>query len=78
MISSLLLATLLSAQPPQTAATTARAADPNRQICQTLAETGSRLSRRRVCMTSAQWEEHRQQTKDSLERAQSNGRTRND
>jgi len=44
--------------------------DPNETVCQTVAETGSRLSRARVCMTRAQWAEQRRLTRQGTERAQ--------
>ena len=41
-----------------------------KQICKTYKETGSRLGGKRICMTEAQWEEHRQRTKADIDRAQ--------
>ena len=35
-------------------------ADPNRVICKSVKQTGSRLGRSRVCLTAAQWEERRE------------------
>jgi hypothetical protein len=48
--------------------------DPNQTICRNLANTGSRLSRTRVCMTRAQWEDYRRATRQALEQTQSNRR----
>jgi hypothetical protein len=39
-------------------------------ICRDIAETGSRLSSQRVCMTKEQWEENRREARQSIERAQ--------
>jgi hypothetical protein len=46
--------------------------DPNETICQPVAQTGSRLSRARICMTRAQWAEQRRLTRQSVERTQAN------
>ena len=46
--------------------------DPNKKICRTLSETGSRLNRARACHTQAEWEELRRQTKANIERIQNN------
>jgi hypothetical protein len=46
--------------------------DPNRKICRTLAETGSRLNRARACHTQAEWDELRRQTKAKIENIQNN------
>ncbi|HEX4737854.1 MAG TPA: hypothetical protein VH331_09855 [Allosphingosinicella sp.] len=39
-------------------------------ICRDVAETGSRLSSERVCMTKEQWEESRREARQTIERAQ--------
>jgi hypothetical protein len=44
--------------------------DPNETVCQPVAQTGSRLSRARVCMTRAQWAEQRRLTRQNIERTQ--------
>ena len=84
---TLLCAVLVSsvaaiAQTPEEAPdapTTAKAQpsqDPNEVVCVQEAEVGSRLNRRRVCRTRAEWAEHRTQYKQSIERAQSRYRPR--
>ena len=56
------------------AATAANAApkkqDPNKVVCKTIAETGSRLNKTRACHTVAEWAELRRQTKQTVERIQ--------
>ena len=56
------------------AATAATAApkknDPNKVVCKTIAETGSRLNKTRACHTVAEWAELRRQTKATVERIQ--------
>ena len=42
-------------------------------VCRELAESGSRLVRRRVCMTRDGWTEHRRLQRAELERMQVNG-----
>lgn len=50
---------------------TARAAqDPNEVICQKQEETGSRLVKKKVCMTRAEWADRQLQDRQELERAQ--------
>ena len=49
--------------------------DPNEMICINQSEVGSRLARRRVCRTRAQWQEHRAQFRQSIERAQNQSQT---
>ena len=40
-------------------------------VCRNVAETGSRLSSKKVCMTRAQWAEHKRNTRRELNDAQS-------
>jgi uncharacterized membrane protein len=66
------VAVAATAQP--TAATSEeKPAAKEKQICRTIAEVGSRLNRRRVCATKAQWEEVDQQNRLAVDRVQ-NGR----
>jgi hypothetical protein len=44
--------------------------NPNQVICRVSGETGSRLERQRVCMTRAQWAEHRRDTRQAVDHAQ--------
>ena len=39
-------------------------------ICREVAETGSRLGGKRICMTREEWDAQRRETRDSVERAQ--------
>ncbi|MEA3030585.1 MAG: hypothetical protein QOG13_1910 [Sphingomonadales bacterium] len=52
--------------------------NPNQTICRSMPNTGSRVSRTRVCMTRAQWDERRRETRDTLEHAQSSRRSTGD
>lgn len=49
------------------------AGDPNRMVCENIGETGSRLTRRRVCMTAQEWVEQRRLTRQGIERLQVRG-----
>lgn len=44
--------------------------DANKQICRTVQEIGSRLSKTRACHTKAEWAELRRQSRQTLERIQ--------
>lgn len=68
------------AQVPTLPAETARRApsgNPNEVVCINQPEIGSRLTRRRVCRTRAQWEETQMQTRTVLERVQLQKQTGN-
>ena len=44
--------------------------DPNKRVCKTILETGSRLNRTRACHTQAEWDELRRQTRAKIENIQ--------
>ncbi len=46
------------------------AAEPNEQICEDLSQIGSRLSKKRVCATRAEWAERRLQDRKDAEAIQ--------
>ena len=50
--------------------------DPNQIVCKRNNDPSSRLSRKRVCMTRAQYEERRMLDRDAVERGQANRQTR--
>jgi hypothetical protein len=50
------------------------APDPNQTVCRNIADTSSRVSRTRVCMTRARWEERRRDTRSSVDRPPANSR----
>ncbi len=49
--------------------------DPNQIVCVNQTEIGSRLNRRRVCRTRAEWAEHQREYRQNIERAQQQTRT---
>ena len=48
------------------------AKDPDRMICKSEEQTGSRLAKKKVCMTAAEWKESRRQQRMEIDRAQAN------
>jgi hypothetical protein len=72
---ALLLSTAASAEPSSNGSsngTSTGPADPNAVICRNQRETGSMLSRTRVCKTRAQWEADRRDTRQTIDRTQTN------
>jgi hypothetical protein len=54
------------AQAPASSA----ASDPNEKICENIVSIGSRLAKKRVCATRADWEERRRLDRQAVEQAQ--------
>ena len=46
------------------------ATDPNKKICRSMGETGSRLKVQKVCMTRAEWDDIRRQQRMAVEHGQ--------
>lgn len=70
---ALLVSTAASAEPSSSPpANGSSAADPNQTICRNQRETGSMLNRTRVCKTRAQWEADRRDTRQTIDRTQTN------
>ena len=44
--------------------------DPNQKICENITAIGSRLSKKRVCATRAEWAERKLQDRQAVEKAQ--------
>ena len=49
--------------------------DPDQIVCLTQNEIGSRLNRRRVCRTRAEWAEHQRMYRQNIEKAQQQSMT---
>ena len=49
--------------------------DPNEMVCINESVIGSRLAKRRVCRTRAQWEEHHRQMRLAVDKAQMDKQT---
>lgn len=45
-------------------------ADPNKMVCRTIEESGSRLKKTRACHTLAEWAELKRQTRQTVEHIQ--------
>jgi hypothetical protein len=46
------------------------AADPNEKVCENIVAIGSRLAKKRVCASRAEWEERRRLDREAVESAQ--------
>jgi hypothetical protein len=67
-VGAVLTATAAVAQSP-----TSRVApngDPNQIVCVNERVTGSRVARQRVCRTRREWEDHKSETRKTLEKVQ--------
>ena len=53
------------------AKTSKKVKDPNEKVCETHGVLGSRLAKRRICATRAEWAERRQRERDIIDRTQS-------
>lgn len=72
---ALFLSAAASAAPPSAPAPGSGGSyDPNQLICRSQADTGSRLGHTRVCLTRAQWEDRRRETRTNMDRSQINSR----
>lgn len=45
-------------------------ADPNQKVCQDITMIGTRLGKKRICATRAEWEQKRRDDREATERAQ--------
>jgi hypothetical protein len=59
-----------AAQPSSGTSAPTASYDPQQVICRVSGETGSRLERTRVCMTRAEWDQRRRDTRSGVDRAQ--------
>jgi hypothetical protein len=66
---ALITATAVIAEPSGTDTPNSNG-DANKQICRTMADTGSRLGRSRACHTAQEWSELRRQTKQNVDHIQ--------
>jgi hypothetical protein len=71
-VSALLASSAGWAQAPTSSQSNTDSPDPNEMVCRSVEDTGSRLSRSRICMTRAQWVEHLRGTRQNVERSQNN------
>lgn len=45
-------------------------ADPNRKICQEVGTIGTRLGKKKICATAAEWEERKRQDREEVDQRQ--------
>ena len=60
----------MAATPSAAQQQSSTASDPNEKICESLPVIGSRLAKKRVCATRAEWEEQRRQDRQAVEQIQ--------
>ena len=48
----------------------AQARDPNEKVCETVSQVGSRLSKKKICATRAEWAEMKRQDREVIDQAQ--------
>ncbi|HEY0445414.1 MAG TPA: hypothetical protein VGD19_03075 [Allosphingosinicella sp.] len=58
----------LAAPASATEITNSRSKSAKKQRCETTTEIGSRLARKRICMSEAEWREMRAQTRTDVEK----------
>ena len=64
------LAFIATAPAEIAAAPADNGADPNEKLCENMAQIGSRLAKRRLCATRAEWAERRLQDRQDAEKIQ--------
>ena len=70
---ALSLSSVASAEPRQNADAAGGSeakGDPDRRVCKSVATTGTRLGKTRVCMTAREWDAKTAEDRRSLERMQ--------
>jgi hypothetical protein len=48
----------------------AQAHDPNAKVCETVSQVGSRLSKKKICATRAEWAEMKRNDREVVDQAQ--------
>ena len=56
--------------PAPTTSQSTAANDPNERVCENISVIGSRLAKKRVCATRAEWEEQRRQDRQAIDQIQ--------
>ena len=64
------LAASLIASPGAFAQVSTTAPDPNAKVCQTVSQIGSRLSKKKICATRAEWAEMKRADREVIDQAQ--------
>ena len=63
-------ASTFSAPATVQAAAGAQARDPNEKVCETVSQVGSRLSKKKICATRAEWAEMKRNDREVIDLAQ--------
>ena len=62
---------MMAPAPVETAVSpVASIANPNEKVCESIVPLGSRLAKKKVCATRAEWEERRRLDREAVEQAQ--------
>ena len=62
---------MMAPAPAEVVATSAASStNPNEKICESIPVVGSRLAKKRVCATRAEWDERRRLDREAVEQAQ--------
>ena len=68
---ALALAAVIPLSAPLAAPTQSKTAyDANERVCESIPVLGSRLAKRRICATRAEWEEQRRQDRQAVDQIQ--------
>ena len=75
MVSRLMILAAVSMVPatssmPTLAQSQAPSLNPNEKVCESLTMVGSRLAKKRVCATRAEWEERKRQDRQAVDQIQ--------
>lgn len=65
-----LLSASLIASPAALAQVASKSTDPNAKVCETVTQVGSRLSKKKVCATRAEWAEMKRADREVVDQAQ--------
>lgn len=66
----LIMAAMLGSSPAFAQGAGTQASDPNAKVCETVSQLGSRLSKKKVCATRAEWAEMKRQDREVVDQAQ--------
>ena len=70
VVTAALVGTAAFAQSSPPVVVTGPSSSPNAPVCRTVRDTGSRLTRTRVCMTRAEWASQRRETRQVVDKGQ--------
>ena len=65
-----MMASALLVSPAALAQQRAEVGDPNAKVCETVSQVGSRLSKKKICATKAEWAEMKRRDREVVDQAQ--------